>query len=131
MNCSPEKYIFIQLIIEKNYLYKCYQRVKLVKSSNLKTLRRQREFCFFIENSVYWAKNAINHFCGNTITAIMRMVIEHIIKRLWDAERAFPMTLYLVGVIIVAKNDYCDSIDIAGGAIAIHLLLWTTIAILM
>ena len=34
---------------------------------------------------------------------------------------------------IVAKNDYCDSIDImiAGSAIVILLLLWTTIAILL
>ena len=36
-----------------------------------------------------------------------------------------------VGVTIVAKNDYCDSIDIAGSTIAILLLLWTTIAILL
>ena len=36
-----------------------------------------------------------------------------------------------LGVTIVAKNDYCDSIDIAGSAIAIILLLWTTIAILL
>ena len=35
----------------------------------------------------------------------------------------------VVGVNIVAKNDYCDSIDIAGSTIAILLLLWTTIAI--
>ena len=35
----------------------------------------------------------------------------------------------VVGVNIVAKNDYCDSIDIAGSTIAI--LLWTTIAILV
>ena len=34
-------------------------------------------------------------------------------------------------VTIVAKNDYWDSIDIAGSAIAILLLLWTTIAILL
>ena len=39
--------------------------------------------------------------------------------------------LSLVGVTIVAKNDYCDSIDIAGSAIEILLLLWTTIAILL
>ena len=32
---------------------------------------------------------------------------------------------------IVAKNDYCDSIDTAGSAIVILLLLWTTIAILL
>ena len=32
---------------------------------------------------------------------------------------------------IVAKYDYCDSIDIAGSTIAILLLLWTTIAILL
>ena len=36
-----------------------------------------------------------------------------------------------VGVTIVAKNYYCDSIDIAGSTIAILLLLWTTIAILL
>ena len=36
-----------------------------------------------------------------------------------------------LGVTIVAKNDYCDSIDIAGSAIEILLLLWTTIAILL
>ena len=30
-----------------------------------------------------------------------------------------------------AKNDYLDSIDIAGSTIAILLLLWTTIAILL
>ena len=35
------------------------------------------------------------------------------------------------GVTILAKNDYCNSIDIAGIAIAILLLLWTTIAILL
>ena len=33
---------------------------------------------------------------------------------------------------IVAKNDYGDSIEIAGSAIAIlFILLWTTIAILL
>ena len=37
----------------------------------------------------------------------------------------------IVGVTIVAKYDYCDSIDIAGSTIAIPLLLWTTIAILL
>ena len=37
----------------------------------------------------------------------------------------------LAGVTIVAKNDYCDSIDITGSAIAIQLLLWTTIAMLL
>ena len=37
----------------------------------------------------------------------------------------------LLGVTIVAKNDYCDSNDIAGKAIAILLRLWTTIAILL
>ena len=31
----------------------------------------------------------------------------------------------------MAKNDYCDTIDIAGTAIAILLLVWTTIAILL
>ena len=36
-----------------------------------------------------------------------------------------------VGVTIAAKNDYCDTIDIAGSTIAILLLLWTTIAILL
>ena len=36
-----------------------------------------------------------------------------------------------LGVTIVAKNYYCDSIDIAGSTIAILLLLWTTIAILL
>ena len=36
-----------------------------------------------------------------------------------------------IGVTIVAKNYYCDSIDIAGSTIAILLLLWTTIAILL
>ena len=36
---------------------------------------------------------------------------------------------HFLGMTIVAKNDYCDSIDIAGSAIAILLLLWTTIAI--
>ena len=36
-----------------------------------------------------------------------------------------------VGVTIAGKNDYCDSIDIAGSTIAILLLLWTTIAILL
>ena len=36
-----------------------------------------------------------------------------------------------IGVTIAAKNDYCDSIDIAGSTIAILLLLWTTIAILL
>ena len=36
-----------------------------------------------------------------------------------------------LGATIVAKNYYCDSIDIAGCAIAILLLLWTTIAILL
>ena len=36
-----------------------------------------------------------------------------------------------IGVTIMAKNDYCDSIDIAGSAIAILLQLWTTIAILL
>ena len=39
--------------------------------------------------------------------------------------------VYFIEVAIVAKNDYCDSIDIAGSAIAILLLLWTTIAILL
>ena len=39
--------------------------------------------------------------------------------------------LYLLGVTIVAKYDYCDSIDIAGSTIAILYLLWTTIAILL
>ena len=29
------------------------------------------------------------------------------------------------------QNDYCDTISIAGGTIAILLLLWTTIAILL
>ena len=48
----------------------------------------------------------------------------------------FPLLAYVsylstVGVTIVAKNDYCDSIDMAGSAIAILLLLWTTIAILL
>ena len=37
----------------------------------------------------------------------------------------------LLGVTIVVKYDYCDSIDIAGSTIAILLLLWTTIAILL
>ena len=37
----------------------------------------------------------------------------------------------LIGVTIEAKIDYCDSIDIARSAIAILLLLWTTIAILL
>ena len=37
----------------------------------------------------------------------------------------------LPGVTIVAKSDYCNSIDIAGSTIAILLLLWTTIAILL
>ena len=37
----------------------------------------------------------------------------------------------LLGVTIVTKTDYCDSIDIAGSAIAILLLLWTTIALLL
>ena len=36
-----------------------------------------------------------------------------------------------LGVTIVAKNDYCDSIDIAGSTIAILLVLLTTIAILL
>ena len=36
-----------------------------------------------------------------------------------------------LGVTIVAKNDYCDTIDIAGIAIAILLLVWTTMAILL
>ena len=36
-----------------------------------------------------------------------------------------------IEVTIAAKNDYCDSIDIAGSTIAILLLLWTTIAILL
>ena len=31
----------------------------------------------------------------------------------------------------MAQNYYCDSIDIAGSAIAILLLLWTTITILL
>ena len=39
--------------------------------------------------------------------------------------------MFLVGVTIAAKIDYCDSIDIAESAIAILLLLWTTIAILL
>ena len=38
---------------------------------------------------------------------------------------------FRVGVTIVAKNYYCDSIDIAGSTIAILLLLWTTIAMLL
>ena len=37
----------------------------------------------------------------------------------------------MLEVTIVAQNDYCDSIDIAGSTIAILLLLWTTIAILL
>ena len=37
----------------------------------------------------------------------------------------------LLGVTIVAKNDYCDSIDIAGSTIVILLLLWINIAILL
>ena len=37
----------------------------------------------------------------------------------------------LLGVTIVAKNYYCNSIDIAGSTIAILLLLWTTIAIVL
>ena len=37
----------------------------------------------------------------------------------------------IIGVTIAAKNDYCDSIGIAGSTIAILLLLWTTIAILL
>ena len=37
----------------------------------------------------------------------------------------------LLGVTIASKNDYCDSIDIAGSTVAILLLLWTTIAILL
>ena len=37
----------------------------------------------------------------------------------------------VLGVTIVAKNYYCDSIDIAGSTIAILSLLWTTIAILL
>ena len=39
--------------------------------------------------------------------------------------------IHLSRVTIVAKNDYCDSIDIAGSVIGILLLLWTTIAILL
>ena len=44
-----------------------------------------------------------------------------------DVQSGLP----LVGVTIVAKYDYCDSIDIAGSTIVILLLLWTTIAILL
>ena len=40
------------------------------------------------------------------------------------------LNLLKLGVTIVANYDYCDSIDIARSAIAIILLLWTTIAIL-
>ena len=39
--------------------------------------------------------------------------------------------VYQLGLTIVAKYDYCDSIDIVGSTIAILLLLWTTIAILL
>lgn len=38
---------------------------------------------------------------------------------------------FILGVTIAAKIDYCDSIDIAESAIAILLLLGTTIAILL
>ena len=38
---------------------------------------------------------------------------------------------HFLAVTIAAKKDYCNSIDIAGNAIAILLLLWTTIEILM
>ena len=41
------------------------------------------------------------------------------------------MVLSLLGVTIAAKNDYCDSIVIAGSTIAILLLLWTSIATLL
>ena len=41
------------------------------------------------------------------------------------------MLVCKVGVTVVAKNDYCNSIVIAGSAIAILLLLWTTIAMLL
>ena len=40
-----------------------------------------------------------------------------------DLEKAFDR--------VPCRGDYCDSIDIAGSAIAILLLLWTTIAILL
>ena len=43
----------------------------------------------------------------------------------------FMLGLCLLGVTIVAKNDYCNSIDIARSAIAILLLLWTTMSILL
>lgn len=59
---------------------------------------------------------------------------------LWQYTADFYSTIWtlmdiegrvLVGVTIVAKIDYCDSIDIAESAIAILLLLQTTIAILL
>ena len=46
-------------------------------------------------------------------------------------DRLCSEKISLLGVTIAAKNDYCDSIDIAGSTIAILLLLWTTIAILL
>ena len=45
--------------------------------------------------------------------------------------RIYMNLLPLVGVTIVAKYDYCNSIDIAGSTIAILLLLLTTVAILL
>ena len=49
-------------------------------------------------------------------------------RLLHDVPPEIDITL---GLTIVAKNDYCDSIDIAGSGIAILLLLWTTIAIIL
>ena len=39
--------------------------------------------------------------------------------------------MHIIGVTIVAKNDNCDSTDIAGSTSGILLLLLTTIAILL
>ena len=51
------------------------------------------------------------------------------------ASKGFAAILSVIGmflgVTIAAKNDYCNSIDIAGSTIVILLLLWTTIAILL
>ena len=52
---------------------------------------------------------------------------------IWQAFFTAPLKQHekLLEVTTAAKNDYCDSIDIAGSIIAILLLLWNNIAILL
>ena len=63
---------------------------------------------------------------NRTILAVLSHHFSHTRSR-------FPLfsVSNVLGVTIEVKNDYCNSIDIAGSTIVIQLLLWTTIAILL